>query len=172
MKRIIELSKKIPKQAFRPWAPYALAIVALSDYFIFIIPLDAVVIATITAAPKRWFAFSFWTTLGSTIGVGIFAELIRIFGHPFIDRWGGNLLESSFAHTFQHWLQNYGFWALIGSAILPIAQHPGVAIAALAKVSTTTIVVSMFIGRFFKYAIYAWLVTHAKRGLRRFFIDK
>ena len=82
--------------------------------------------------------------------------------------FGENVLNH-LAQTITHWLQNYGFWALILIAAGPIHQHPTVAIAALAKVPLMTIFISMFVGRLFKYGVYTWLSTHAKKGLQRFF---
>lgn len=169
MKNLIEFSKKIPRHAESRWVPYALGLSAFADYFIFIIPLDAIVVATILAARKKWFTISLWTTIGSTLGAGIFAEMIRIFGQSGLDRFAPHLLEGKFAQDMSHWLNHYGFWALIGVAAMPLAQHPVVAIAALAKVPLFTIITTLFIGRFFKYAVYTWLSTHAQKGLGRFF---
>ncbi len=169
MKKFIDFCKSLPQYASKPWYPFALALAAFADYFIFVIPLDAMVVASIIAARKRWFSISFWSSLGSTLGAIIFAALIQHIGPSFLERVAPHLLEDKFAVTITHWLQNYGFWALVGIAATPIHQHPTVAIAALANVSLFVIFLSMFVGRLLKYCIYTWLSTHAQKGLQRFF---
>lgn len=172
MKKFLEYCKRIPESASKPWFPFAMALIALADYFIFVVPLDAMVVASVVAARKRWISISVWTSLGSTIGAALFALLIQGYGAEFLHSWAPHLLEDSFAQTITHWLQNYGFWALIVIAMMPIHQHPTVAIAALAKVPVLTIFITMFLGRQFKYCIYTWLSFHAKEGLGRIFKNK
>ena len=169
MKKFLSFCKTLPQFATKPWYPFAVAFVAFADYFIFVIPLDAIVVASIIANRKRWLSISFWGSLGSTLGATLFAFLIQHFGETFLNQIAPHLLEEPIAQTFTHWLQNYGFWALIAIAATPIHQHPTVAIAALAKVSILTIFITMFIGRLIKYCIYTWLSTHAQKGLQRFF---
>jgi membrane protein YqaA with SNARE-associated domain len=171
LKNIIAFSKSLPKHANRKWIPYALAAIAFADYFIFVIPLDAIVVGCFMAVPRRWLAFSFWSSLGSVIGAAIFSELIRIFGISTLLNWYPDLMKGAFVEDFSNWLQNYGFWPLIGAAISPLAQHPFVAIETIAGVSLITIVASLFIGRMLKYAIYTWLSKHARKRLARFFED-
>lgn len=169
MKKILDYCKTLPKYVSRPWYPFAMAGVAFSDYFIFIIPLDAMVVGSIIAARKRWFSISFWASMGSTIGAVIFAALIQKYGLSFLQSTAPNLLDDPLTQTITGWLNEYGFWAIIAIAATPIHQHPTVAIAALAKIPLLTIFITMFIGRFIKYCVYTWLSTHAKKGFEKFF---
>ncbi len=169
MKKFLDFCKKLPQYASRPWFPYAMAFTAFSDYFIFVVPLDAIVVASVMAARRRWISITFWTSLGSTCGAILFAALLQHFGISFLESWAPHLLEGSFVITLTHWLKDYGFWALLLLAASPIHQHPVVAIAALAKVPLLTIFITMFLGRFLKYCIYTWLTAHAKKGIERFF---
>ncbi len=171
MKKIIAFSKSLPKHANRKWIPYALAAISFTDYFIFVIPLDAIVVGCFMAAPKRWLAFSFWTSLGNVMGAAIFSELIRVFGISTLLNWFPDLLKGAFVEDFSHWLQDYGFWPLIGAAMSPLAQHPFVALETIAGVSVWTIATSLFIGRMLKYAIYTWLSKHARKRFAFFFKD-
>ena len=165
MKKFLDFCKGLPKHASNPWYPYVLGLIAFADYFLFVIPLDAMVVASVVAARRRWFSITMWASFGSTLGAGVFAILIQRFGLIFLQRWAPHLLEDQLAQTITHWLQHYGFWALIGIAMMPIHQHPTVAIAALANISILTIIITMFIGRQLKYCIYTWVATHAKNGL-------
>ncbi len=169
MKKFLDFCKTLPQYASKKWFPFALAFIAFADYFIFVIPLDAVVVGSIIAARSRWFTISFWSSLGSTLGAVIFAGLVQHFGVTFLQSWAPHLLEGEMVQMITHWLQHYGFVALIAMAATPIHQHPTVAIAALAKVTLPTIFITMFIGRLIKYCIYTWLSTHAQKGLSRFF---
>ena len=176
MKRIFialkDWCKKLPQNANHPWYPYALALIAFADYFIFVIPLDAMVVASVMAARHRWLSITIWSSIGSTLGAGVFAVLIHHFGPQLLDSWAPHLLEDHFAVTITHWLQNYGFWALVVVAMMPIHQHPTVAIASLANVSIGMIVISMFLGRQLKYCIYTWISGHAQNRLAGFFKKK
>ena len=169
MKRFIEFFKKLPQYAHQPWYPFALCLTAMLDYIVFVIPLDPIVVTSIAAARSRWLALSIWTTVGSTLGAVIFSLLIRYFGETYLHQWVPHLLEGEFVATMSHWLQNHGFWALMGIGALPINQHPAVAVASLAKVKVSHIAIAMFTGRILRYLIYTWLIGHANRGLTRFF---
>jgi len=171
LKNIIEFSKNLPRHANHKSIPFALAAIAFIDYFIFVIPLDAIVVGCFIAAPRRWFAFSFWSSAGSVVGAAIFSELIRIFGMSTLLNWYPDLMKGAWVGDFSTWLQNYGFWPLIGAAMSPLAQHPFVAIETIAGVSLVTMVVSLFVGRMLKYAIYTWLSKHARVRFARFFKD-
>lgn len=169
MNRFIDFFKRLPKYADHPWYPYALSLTAMLDYVVFVIPLDPIVVASIAAAKKRWFTISLWSSIGSTIGAVIFSLLIQYFGENYLHQWVPHLLDGEFVATMSHWLQNHGFWALMGIGALPINQHPAVAVASLANVKVSHIAIAMFTGRILRYAIYTWLIGHASRGLTRFF---
>jgi uncharacterized membrane protein YdjX (TVP38/TMEM64 family) len=172
MKRLFAFFKTLPQYVHRPWYPYLMALTAFSDYFIFIVPLDAIVVGSIVAARTRWLSISFWSSIGSTLGALLFAEVIEHFGVSVIQSWAPHILDSEFTLTLTHWVHHYGFWALIASAAAPIHQHPTVAIAAIAKISMGTLFITMFIGRFIKYCVYTWLSGHAQNGFKRLFKKK
>lgn len=169
MKKLLAFFKRLPLSVDQPWFPLGLALAAFSDYFIFIVPLDAIVAASFMASRKRWFQINLWTTLGSTLGALIFALLIQKFGVEILNQWSPTLLTDPMAVKISSWIQDYGAWALVAIATIPINQHPTVAIAALANVSLSTLFIALFAGRFIKYCIYAWLSLHARNGLERFF---
>lgn len=169
MKQLMEFFKRLPDSVDKPWFPLGMALAAFSDYFIFIIPLDAIVAASFIASRKRWFRINVWTTLGSTLGAMVFAFFIQKYGIDFIHEWAPNLLNAPLAVKISVWIQEYGFWALLAIATIPINQHPTVAIAALANFSLSTLFLTLFLGRFIKYCIYAWLSLHARNGLKKFF---
>jgi membrane protein YqaA with SNARE-associated domain len=166
---LIQKLQSLPRYALKPWYPAALAFVAFSDYFIFIVPLDALVVGSFMAARERWLRLNFMASLGSTLGACLFALLMDQLGTGFLEQHFPQLLHSSNSEAFSRWLQQYGLWALIAIAILPIYQHPTVAIAALAKVPLAEIFLAFYIGRFVKNCAYFVLIRSAHHGVRRFF---
>lgn len=172
MKKLIAWVKTLPHYASKPWYPFVLCIFAFVDYLIFLVPLDGMVVASIVARRKRWFSFSFWASVGSTLGAWLFAWVINQFGIAVLLKWHPTLMEDRMAVAITQWLHDYGHIVLVGVGMLPVAQHPTVAVAALAGIPMWTIIVTQFLGRFFKYCIYTWLSTHAKRWFLKFFKEE
>ena len=158
MKKIKIFLSEFHQYVEKPWYPYIMGVIAFVDYFLIIIPLDAMVVASIIACRKRWFMISLWTTLGSSLGAVLFSLLIQFYGIRFIQTWFPHLLDGDFAHMCEKWLHHYGSIALFVIAAMPLAQHPTVAIATLAQIATVTIGVTMLLGRFFKYCVYSWFI--------------
>ncbi len=165
----IQTFKTLPGYALLPWYPYLLGALAFSDYFIFMVPLDALVVGSFLAARPRWLRLNWMASLGSTLGAVLFAFLIDRYGTGILERLMPSLLNSEITRDFSVWLHKYGFLALLGAAILPIHQHPTVAVAAVAKVPLSTIFFALLLGRFLKYCIYYALLRSAHGGIRRFF---
>jgi membrane protein YqaA with SNARE-associated domain len=167
--RFLQICSILPIYAEKPWFAPAVATLAFLDFFIFIVPLDAIVVGAFLAAPKRRFRVASWTAIGSTLGAVLFALLIRISGLPFLNRIAPGLLEHELSKTLAHWIENHGFWALAGSAAVPIYQHPAVALAALTPLPLASIFGAMMLGRAVKFGVYAYLSHHARGGMERWF---
>ena len=73
MKWINRFIKKFDKNISKPWYAYALGLLALLDYFFVVIPLVAVLITSILAAPQHWVKLIITTTVGSVIGTILFS---------------------------------------------------------------------------------------------------
>lgn len=167
--RFLQFCKRLPSYTERMWFAPVVALLAFLDFFIFIVPLDAIVVGAFLAAPKRRFRVAWMTALGSTLGAVCFALLIREHGMTFLNAVLPGVLEDDWARTLGHWIQDYGFWALAGSAAVPIYQHPAVALAALSPLPLIWIFWGMLLGRAVKFGAYALLTHHARGGMERWF---
>ncbi len=167
--RFLHACKRLPSYTEKVWFAPLVALLAFLDFFIFIVPLDPIVVGAFLAAPKRRFRVAWMTALGSTLGAVGFALLIRHQGMDFLNSFAPGILENDWARTLGHWIQDYGFWALAGSAAVPIYQHPAVALAALSPLPMIWIFWGMLLGRAIKFSAYALLTQHARGGMERWF---
>ena len=167
--RFLQAFKRLPSYTERVWFAPLVAFLAFLDFFIFIVPLDPIVVGAFLAAPKRRFRVAWMTALGSTLGAVGFALLIRHHGMDFLNAFTPGILENDWARTLGAWIRDYGFWALAGSASVPIYQHPAVALAALSPLPMIWIFWGMMLGRAIKFSAYALLTQHARGGMERWF---
>ncbi len=169
MEAFLRACKRLPAYTERAWFAPAVAGLAFLDFFIFIVPLDAIVIGSFLAAPRKRFRIAWMTALGSTLGAVGFALLIRHLGMGFLNAVTPGILEGDWARTLGIWFQSYGFWALAGSASIPIYQHPVVAVAALSALPMVSIFWGMLLGRVIKFGTFAILSHHARVRMERWF---
>jgi hypothetical protein len=167
--RFLGFCKRLPSFTERAWFAPVVAFLAFLDFFIFIVPLDPIVVGAFLAAPKKRFRVAWMTALGSTLGAVGFALLIRHQGMDFLNAFAPGILENNWAQTLGAWIRDYGFWALAGSAAVPIYQHPAVALAALSPLPLIWIFWGMMLGRAIKFTAYALLTQHARGGMERWF---
>jgi len=106
--------------AERPGGAHALFWLALAESSFFPIPPDALLIALVMGAPRRWLRFSLICTLGSALG-GVAGYAI---GRFFMDAVGMRIIDFYHAHHYyeqvQHWYGRYDFWIVFTAAFTPI----------------------------------------------------
>jgi membrane protein YqaA with SNARE-associated domain len=155
-------------QVNRWWYPPLLGALAGLDNFLFVIPTDGLIVASVLGAPKRSVNLVFWSVIGSVLGAVGFAELVYHFGPSVLNTLlGPSFQESSVWAWSQDWFQNYGTWAVFGIAALPLVHHPVLALAILAKVPSSEIALAMLAGRILKYSLLAILAIRAPNVLKR-----
>lgn len=172
MKPIIHMIQKAEKHVNRPWYPFAVALLSFLDLFIFVIPIEAVMITSIMAAPKRWISISLFTIAGFMLGTLAFALIVHHYGFPIIEYWAPKLSHSELWLDSDRWMDQYGLWAVFGVALLPIAIHPILAIAVLADVSIPSILLVLLLSRLIKYGAYAWIASHSPKLLSKVAPDR
>ena len=155
--------QKFSEKAALPSYPYWLAFFACADFFIFIIPFEALVFASLLAVRKRWLQFAIWSCLGSAVGAVLLAMSIQYFGTTQLEHWAPSFFNDPFVLKISKWLDQYSFWVIGGISLGPIAPQPTVIAAALAKTSLLSIGAGMMIGRFFKYLFYTVLIYFFKK---------
>ncbi len=172
MKWVNRTVQRLESHASSPWYPFALGFVALIDNFIFVIPMVPVLITSVFLTPKRWFSFAFFQAIGSSLGVLLFSLVISVHGTHFIQAIAPNFMEGDLWHHAEVWVAQYGLWALFGTSVLPITDHPVIAILALHKVSSIDVMLINFFGKIIKYLVFSWLASHAPKTLMKLKVIK
>jgi membrane protein YqaA with SNARE-associated domain len=143
------------------WFPPILGVLAAADAFVMIVPTDGLLISFSMAKPSRWLSFGVWTAIGSTIGAGALAYLASHFGLPWVEAEFPKLVNSESWTRVHDLMEHYGAVFVLGYSATPLAQQPAALIAGLAEMGIGTIMFSMLIGRLIKFAVIAYIGTHA-----------
>jgi len=163
VKSVLERIRLLERYVDRPWYPFVLAGLTFIDFFVVIIPSDGIAVASVLARPKKWISVAVAMALGSLIGGLLLAVLTKQFGEPFIDWIFPGILNTESWHTSELWVEKWGFWAVFALAASPMAQQPGVLLAALTDMPFLWIGIALGGGRLIKFLVYAWIASHAPR---------
>ncbi|MGE0634700.1 MAG: VTT domain-containing protein, partial [Pseudobdellovibrionaceae bacterium] len=145
------LIRWLQKYTNRWWYAPLIALLALIDHFVIIIPTDGLLVSSVMLNPKRWIANSLIVTLGSSIGALMLAALIQFYGMDFLLMILPSIQQSTIWSWTEHFMDDYGLIVVFCIALSPIMQHPAIALAALAGSSLQSIFVVVFLGRIIKY---------------------
>lgn len=148
----IRFLRGLGKWADHPGALWLLAFLAALDLFVLVVPTDVLVVVITTMKPTRWFKNCLFLVTGSAVGALCLALTVQWIGAP-------SFMVSQDWSQYSHWILAHGAWALFGIALSPLPQQPSVAIAAAAGIPIGMIFLSIWVGRFIKYFIFAWLAA-------------
>ncbi len=156
-------------QAFadRFWYPPLIGLLAALDNFIIVIPNDGILISSSMLTPKRWFILAFCITVGSTVGAVGLAALIELQGLPWILEIVPGADQSTTWKMTDDFFQDYGLIVVFVVAATPLMQQPAIILASLANTPLITLGIVIFVGRFIKFLIMAYIGSHAPRLLER-----
>lgn len=146
----------------RAWYVPLLSAFAALDFFVLVVPTDALLLSYVALKPRRWVSAGFWIATGSALGALLMAVLIARFGEPMV---------ALFAPEPEKWaravslVREYGIWGLVGLAIGPIPLQPGVVVAAAAKMPLGAIFFPIWGARLLKYFVLSYAATHAPEVL-------
>ena len=166
-KKMHRFMMKLERHVLSPAYPLWLGGIAFIDNFIFLIPIAALLLTSVAAAPKRWFNLAFWTTLGNALGAILFAFVIEHYGLSLVDHLAPKLVHSHEWTRAASWVSEYGVWALFGVCALPISEHVVIILAVLARIAVTEISIAIFAGKLIKFFLLSWLASHAPRLLMK-----
>ena len=141
------------------WYLPLISILAGLDMFLVLFPTDILVVSTSIvhrSRPRSWIKIALSVTTGSALGALALAWATQ--------EWGPRVFRSIalVGPSSQTWataetlIQKHGRWALVLMAAGPLPAQPGVILASAAKVAMTPIFVSVWLGRWIKYAFLAW----------------
>lgn len=163
--QIKKLVKELQKHTARVWYPPLIGFLALLDNFIIIIPNDGILISSSMLQPKKWFALALWIAVGSTIGAILLATLVELQGLPWILEFYPGVKDSkTWTYTIELF-EKYGLLLVFLVAVTPLMQQPAVIMASLANTPLFELTLVIFVGRFIKFLIMAYVGSHTPRLL-------
>jgi len=151
----------------RFWYPSFIGFLAALDNIVIVIPNDGILISSSMLIPKRWFILALSVAVGSTLGAIALAALVEFQGLPWIlDLYPGVDETKTWALSME-FFERYGLFLVFVVAITPFMQQPIVILASLANTPLIELAAVIFVGRFIKFLIMAYLGSHAPRVLAK-----
>lgn len=152
----------------RPWYPYLVALLVFLDMFLLVIPSDGLLVSAVLLRPRRWVRTFVIVSTGSALGALFLAYLLQWNPEYIMNELFPYLFQNEGWKGMDQFVDDYGAWALGVVALSPFPQIPAVVVAALAGMPLLSIFLACWLGRMAKYALFAWLASHAPRYLMRF----
>lgn len=165
---ILKVWHNLEEHLNKPWFPWVVGFVFFIDHFILFVPLDALLVTSVLAAPKRWIALFVGAATGFALGAVLFAHLIQLYGLSIVERLTPGVTHTAVWMQSELWMHHYGIVAVGVFSMIPLTMHPLVAIAALNHIPLLLIGLSLFVTRFLKYGLLAWISVYAPVHLHRF----
>ena len=175
MKKIFEYMRRlkawVESYAEKPYAEWALFVIAFTESSFFPIPPDVLLIAMAVTVPKKAFRYAAITSIGSVLG-GIFGYFIgwaffEAIGQPILNFYGA---MGHYEHV-QQLYSEHAFWAILAAGITPIPYKVFTIAAGTFGVSIWTMIVASLIGRSLRFFAVAALFYFFGAPIKRF-IDK
>lgn len=151
----------------RIWYAPLIGFLAALDNLAIIIPTDGILISSSMLIPKRWFIFALSVALGSTLGALVLAALVEIQGLPWILELYPGVTDTNTWTVSMKFFEKYGLFLVFAVAVTPFMQQPAVILASLANTPLFDLALVIFIGRFIKFLIMAYLGSHAPGVLKK-----
>ena len=165
--KIQKAVKSLQAFADRFWYPPLIGLLAALDNLILIIPNDGILISSAMLTPKRWFVLALTVAIGSTVGALGLAAIVELLGLPWLLEFFPALLDSTTWKLTEEFFHQYGLIVVFVVAATPIMQQPAVILASLAETSLIQLCAVIFVGRFIKFLIMAYVGSHAPQLLNR-----
>jgi membrane protein YqaA with SNARE-associated domain len=151
----------------RIWYPPLIGFLAALDNLIIVIPNDGILISSSMLVPKRWFIFALSLAIGSTVGALVLAALVELQGLPWILEVYPGVSATQTWTISMKFFEEYGLLLVFAVAITPFMQQPAVILASLANTPLAELAGVIFVGRFIKFLVMAYLGSHAPRLLKK-----
>lgn len=165
--RIRTSVKWLQRYTDRIWYPPLIGFLAALDNLIVIIPNDGILISSSMLVPRRWLTLALFVAIGSTIGALVLAGLVEHQGLPWILDMYPGITESRTWTMSMEFFERYGMLLVFAVAVTPFMQQPAVIFASLAKTPLLELAAVIFIGRFIKFLIMAYVGSHAPRLVKK-----
>lgn len=142
--------------------------VALAATLSMSVPFASLLISAVLLARRRWFAVATWSSAGAAAGAALLYLVFHHLGWNRVFDAYPDLVRSVAWHDATQWLTRYGVISLLVIAALPLPLTPALAFAAISRLPATEVIAVLWLGKWIKYAVYAWLTARfPERLLRR-----
>ncbi|MBK9294738.1 MAG: hypothetical protein IPM57_09890 [Oligoflexia bacterium] len=168
LKGIIQKTfSNLKKHINRVWYTPLIGLLSALDNFFVIIPNDGILISSSILSPKKWFWFALSVAIGSALGAWALAAAVELKGLPWIlEHYPG--LDQTKTWVITHdFFKQYGLAVVFVIAITPLLQQPAVILASLAEAPLLELTIVIFVGRFIKYLIMAYVGSHTPKLLNK-----
>jgi membrane protein YqaA with SNARE-associated domain len=162
-----QLFAKLKRYADRNWYGPTIGLLAGLDNLIIIVPTDGILISSSMLKPHKWFSFALATAIGSTLGGLALAALVELQGLPWIIETYPGMVQTTMWTLTNEFFHKYGLWVVFIVAISPVLQHPAIVLAALADTPLMQLAGVLYVGRFAKFLLMAYVGSHAPRLLSK-----
>jgi membrane protein YqaA with SNARE-associated domain len=147
---------KIHQFMHRSWYPLLTGALAFLDLFVGVIPTDGLVVTAAMAHPKRWLYIGIVVTIGSSLGALIISGVV-VYDVELIHQWFPQIFFSETWKSVEHWVNQFGLWAIFFCPWLFLPIQLFLIIAGLAKLGLSKIMLAYVAGRFVKTTLIAFL---------------
>lgn len=166
-KIISDYIKLLQRFTDRFWFPPFIGILAALDNFVIVIPNDGILISSAMLTPKRWFMLALSIAVGSTVGATALAYFVESQGLPWVLEIYPGISETKTWILSVEFFEKYGLLLVFAVAVTPFVQQPAVILASLVGTPLLKLAAVIFIGRFIKFLIMAYVGSHAPRLLTK-----
>lgn len=175
MKKFFDYLRKlkawVESYAEKPYAEWALFIIAFVESSFFPIPPDVLLIAMAVMVPTKAFRYALICTVGSVLG-GVFGYFIGMAFYeaiaiPILNFYGAMGHYESVRVLYQE----HAFWAILAAGFTPVPYKVFTIAAGAFEVSILTLIVASIIGRGARFFLIAALFYFFGATIKKF-IDK
>ena len=117
--------------------------------------------------PRRWFTLALCVAIGSTLGAIVLAVFVETQGLEWILKMYPGINETKSWLWTENFFEKYGMLLVFAVAITPFMQQPAIIIASLAEAPLLLLAAVIFLGRFIKFLLMAYVGSHAPKFLNK-----
>ena len=147
--------------------PLMVGIMALAMTVSMTIPFASILIGAVLLRRDQWKEIVVVASLGSATG-GLFLYLIFHYlgWNQIVDAYP-DLTKSKAWTDATAWVSDYGTWALLGIAAMPVPQTPALIFTAMSRLPVSEVFLALFLGKLLKYGLYGWLAARCPAWVER-----
>lgn len=157
----------LDRSADKPWFMPAVGAFPLMDYALPFLPNQILMISLSFLKPDRWRMIGIAFVAASALGAFLAALFVQAVDMAWLNDALGGVGESGTARTVGRMVSDYGVFALVALALLPVPPRAAVLVCAMAGIAPWLIGASVAAGRVFPVFITTYLASRAPEYLMR-----